>query len=169
MCVPPLNYEATEGENVTISFKTAGLERADQVKITLTRGSQKKLIAQYCRCVHRGDCSVRETSGVLLRAEEGTVTLLHVSSNNSGLYEVIIIGSNVSRINATLVVNEPLLSSSNEPPQSSITNPPDSSERQRLYALIAPVVFILVVLGGLFRLYIFRRKCKSSADVEAVC
>lgn len=105
VCVPPLNYEATEGENVTISFKTAGLERADQVKITWTRGSQKKLIAQYCRCVHRGDCSVRETSGVLLRAEEGTVTLLRVSSNNSGLYEVIIIGKNVSRINASLVVN----------------------------------------------------------------
>ncbi|KTF82118.1 hypothetical protein cypCar_00036574, partial [Cyprinus carpio] len=53
--------------------------------------------------------------------------------------------------------SEPLLSSSNEPPQSSITNPPDSSERQRLYVLIASVVFILVVLGGLFRLYIFRR------------
>lgn len=106
MCDAEVNLEAAEGENVTVSFKTAGLERADQVKITLTRGRQKKLIAQYCCCVHRGDCDVVETAGVLLRVEEGTFSLLSVRSNNTGLYGVIILtGSNVSEKKVTLVVN----------------------------------------------------------------
>ncbi|XP_026055416.1 uncharacterized protein LOC113041217 isoform X2 [Carassius auratus] len=142
VCVAELNLEAAEGENVTVSFKTAGLERADQVKITLTRGRQKKLIAQYCCCVHRGDCDVVETAGVLLRVEEGTFSLLSVRSNNTGLYGVIILtGSNVSEKKVTLVVNKPLYSS-RRPPRAFTPKPHNFSEHRWLYAAI-----IIIILG----------------------
>ncbi len=49
-----------------------------------------------------------------------------------------------------MYLTEPPFSSSTEPTQSSVSKPPDSSERQRLYVLIAPVLFILVVLGVYF-------------------
>lgn len=105
MCAAELKLEANDGEDVIIPFKTPDLDRAEQVKITFTRESQKYLIARYCRCVVCGDCDVVETPGVLLRVEEGTFTLQDVRSRNSGLYEANIIGKKVSRIKATLVVN----------------------------------------------------------------
>lgn len=167
LCAGGSNLKAADGDNVTISFKTTGLERAEQVTITLTRESQKTVIARYCRCAHCGDCSVVETQGVLLRVEDGTLTLLDVRCDNSGLYEAkIIADNNLSTKNATLVVRKPPFSSSTETTQPSISKPPNSSEHQRLYVLIAPAVFILVVLG----VYFFckcRRECKSAADVEA--
>ncbi|XP_016104995.1 uncharacterized protein [Sinocyclocheilus grahami] len=166
VCVAQLNLKAADGENVTISFKTAGLERADQVKITFTRGCKKNLIAQYCRCAHCGDCDAVETPGVVLRVEEGTLTLLRVSSNNSGLYEVIIIGNNVSEMKVTLVVNKPPFSSSIEPRQTSISKPPNVSERHRLCVLPALVVFSLGVLG-VYLLYKWKRGCEPVADAEA--
>lgn len=106
MCDAELKLEANDGEDVTISFKTDELNRANQVKITFTRQSQKYLIAQYCRCAHCGDCDVVETPGVLLRVEEGTLILQDVRSRNSGLYEAkIIVGNIVSKMKVTLVVN----------------------------------------------------------------
>ncbi len=105
MCAAEQKVEAADGDNVTISFKSPDLDGADQVMITFTRESQKTVIVRYCRCAHCGDCNVVETPRVFLRVEEGNLILLRVNSNNSGLYEVIIIGNNVSRIKATLVVN----------------------------------------------------------------
>ncbi len=105
MCAAEQKVEAADGDNVTISFKSPDLDGADQVMITFTRESQKTVIARYCRCAHCWDCNVVETPRVFLRVEEGNLILLRVNSNNSGLYEVIIIGNNVSRIKATLVVN----------------------------------------------------------------
>lgn len=106
MCAAGLNLKAAEGDNVTIPFKNAGLERAERVTITLTRENQKTVIARYCRCAHCGDCSVVKKQGFLLRAEEGILTLLDVSSSNSGLYEAKIIADNkLSKTNATLDVN----------------------------------------------------------------
>lgn len=160
--------EAADGDDVTICFESAGLERAEQVTITLTRQSQKTVIVRYCRCGHCEDCTVVEKQGVLLRVEEGALTLLRVSSDDSGLYEAKIIADNtLSTKNATLVVKKPPFTSSTEPTQPSISKPPDSSERQRIYGLIAPAVFILVVLGVYF-ICKCMRDCKSAADAEAV-
>lgn len=106
MCVAELKLEANTGENVTIPFKTAELERADRVRITFTRDNQKKLIAQYC-CAHCWVCIPVETPGVLLRIEEGTASLIlqDVSSRSSGLYKAQVFnGKHVSEIQATLVV-----------------------------------------------------------------
>ncbi|KAF4096291.1 hypothetical protein G5714_022260 [Onychostoma macrolepis] len=167
LCAGGLSLEAADGQNVTISFESAGLERAEQVTITLTRESQKTVIVRYCRCGHCGDCSVVETPGVLLRPEEGSLTLLDVRCNNSGLYEArIIADNNLSTKNATLIVKKPQFSSSTEPTQPSISKPPDSSERQRIYVLIASAVFILVVLGVYFMCKCMREP-ESAADVEA--
>lgn len=161
VCDAELNLETTDGENVTISFKTAELERADRVRITFTRDNQFDLIAQYCRCVLCRDCIPVETPGVLLRIEEGALILLDVSSRNSGLYEAkIISGKNVFKKNATLVVKPPF-SSSRAPPRTSISKPPQTSisKRQRLYVLIAPA-FILAVCFFCKCL----RGCETAAD-----
>ncbi|KAF4096290.1 hypothetical protein G5714_022259 [Onychostoma macrolepis] len=161
VCDAELNLEAADGEDVTISFNSDELNRADQVKITFTRQSQKSLIAQYCRCAHCGDCSVVETPGVLLRVEEGTLILQDVRSRSSGVYEAKIIAGNiVSQMKVTLVVNKP-------PQTSIISNPPNSSESHRLHVLVpALVVFILGVLG-VYLLYKWKRGCEPAADAEA--
>ncbi|XP_050957951.1 uncharacterized protein LOC127159048 isoform X2 [Labeo rohita] len=161
MCAAGLNLEAADGENVTIHLETPELDRADRVTIALTRESEKKLIAQYCCCAQRGDCNVVETPGVSLQVQEGTLTLLDVSSRDSGFYEAtIIVGNNVSKENATLNVNKPPFSSSRAPPQTSIPKPPNSSERHR-FVLIAPV-FIFVVL-----VLCFFCKCMKGRDPAA--
>ncbi|XP_052396610.1 uncharacterized protein LOC127944602 isoform X1 [Carassius gibelio] len=172
-CVAELKLEATAGDNVTISFRTAELEGADKVRIIFTRDDQKKLIAHYF-CFHHGDCHVEERAGVSLRIEEGVFTLLNVSSESSGLYEAQVFnGKDVPKKTVTLVV-KPQISSSRSPPQTSTSQPPQTStsqppqtstsqppqtstsqppqtsisERRRIYVLIAPVLF-LGVLGFL--------------------
>ncbi|XP_016295381.1 uncharacterized protein LOC107653225 isoform X1 [Sinocyclocheilus anshuiensis] len=161
VCDAELKLEATDGENVTISFKTAELKRADRVSITFTRENRKTLIAQYCRCVHCRDCDVVETPGVLLRVE-GTVPLilLDVSSNNSGLYEArVFIGNDVSEIKATLVVKKPAFSSTKAPLQISTPNPPNSSGHLWLYALLIPLVILGVVTCSFWR-----KKCRRERE-----
>ncbi|XP_052396613.1 uncharacterized protein LOC127944602 isoform X3 [Carassius gibelio] len=160
-CVAELKLEATAGDNVTISFRTAELEGADKVRIIFTRDDQKKLIAHYF-CFHHGDCHVEERAGVSLRIEEGVFTLLNVSSESSGLYEAQVFnGKDVPKKTVTLVV-KPQISSSRSPPQTSTSQPPQTStsqppqtsisERRRIYALIALVLFlgVLGVLGVCF-------------------
>ncbi len=106
MCAGGLNLKASDGDNVTIPFRNAGLERADQVMITLTRENQKTMIARYCRCADCWDCNVVETPRVFLRVKEGDLILLRVNSNNSGLYEAkIITDNNLFKTSATLDVN----------------------------------------------------------------
>ncbi|XP_052396607.1 uncharacterized protein LOC127944599 isoform X2 [Carassius gibelio] len=155
-CNAELKLEATDGENVTIPFKTAELEGADQVRITFTRDDEKMLIARYV-CDHHRDCRVVERAGVSLRIEEGTVSLilLDVSSSNSGLYEAQVLnGKYVSEIQATLVVKEPVLSSTKETPQTSSPKPPDSSGHLWLWLCALLILPVLTVIG-----FCWRKKC----------
>ncbi|XP_026092449.1 uncharacterized protein LOC113065431 isoform X2 [Carassius auratus] len=180
VCDTELKLEATDGENVTIPFKTAELERADRVRITFERDGQKKLVAQYCRCADCGYCRVVETPGVLLRIEEGTASLilLDVSSSNSGLYEAQVFnGNNVSEIQATLVVKEPVLSSTKETPQTSSPKPPDSSGHLWLWLCALLILPVLTVIG--FLLFKKRRRdhvalpytgeTRETSDVSSIC
>lgn len=162
VCVAELKLEATDGDDVTIPFKTAELERADRVRITFTRDNQKKLIAWYCRCADCGDCIPVETPGVLLRIEEGTASLIlqDVSSRSSGLYKAQVFnGKHVSEIQATLVVKEPALSSTKEPPQISTPKPPDTSGHLWLCALL-----ILTVILGVVICFFWRKKCRRERE-----
>ncbi|XP_026092446.1 uncharacterized protein LOC113065428 [Carassius auratus] len=159
LCDAELKLEATVGENVTISFKTAELERVDQVRTTFKGENGKKLVARYCRCADCGHCIPVGTPGVSLRIEEGTASLilLDVSSSNSGLYEAQVFnGNNVSEIQATLVVKEPVLSSTKESPQTSSPKPPDSSGHLWLWLCALLILPVLTVIG--FLLFKKRRR-----------
>ncbi|RXN35123.1 hypothetical protein ROHU_003822 [Labeo rohita] len=163
VCAPELKL-ATVGEDVTISFQTAGLERATRVRLTFKGEHEEKarVIVQFC--AHGEQCDVVKTPGVLLRVEQGTLILQHVSFNNSGLYEAkIITGKVVSEIKATLVVKKPAFSSTKTPLLTSIKNPPNSSEHQWPYALLILPVIALGVVVFLF----WRKKCKRKCDPAA--
>ncbi|KAK2886163.1 hypothetical protein Q8A67_017000 [Cirrhinus molitorella] len=140
VCLIKTHLEETVGETATIHLEIAELDKADQVRITHTRESEKKkLIVQYCSRTDREDCNAVETAGVLLQVKEGALILLNVSSKDSGLYEVTVIRrNNTSEIQQTTLVVNKRVSSRSEPPQipiskppQSISKPPNSSERQR--------------------------------------
>ncbi|XP_026093133.1 uncharacterized protein LOC113065818 [Carassius auratus] len=167
-CHAELKLEATDGENVSISFKTAELEGADQVRITFTRDDQKMLIARYF-CDRPGDCRVLERPGVSLRIEEGTASLilLDVSSSNSGLYEAQVLnGKYVSEIQATLVVKEPVLSSTKDPPQTSSPKPPDSSGHLWLWLCASLISLVIIGVIGFLLLKKLRRDREALPDAE---
>ncbi|ROL46831.1 hypothetical protein DPX16_1058, partial [Anabarilius grahami] len=139
--------EATEGQNVTISFDIDEVEKATQVKITFKGVNEKQpsVIAQRPWISHD-----EPPAGVSLRVEKGrvNVTIQHVNISSSGLYEALALFKNKkpSRANATLLVNEAPFSSTSAPPHSSTPKPPDTSNVLWLCAVIPLVIVISVVI-----------------------
>lgn len=154
--------EASDGENFQMPLDTVELERASRVRITFKGQFKEKarVILQFC--THGEMCSVVETPGVLLSIKQRILTLQHVSSNNSGLYDVLVlIGNNVSRIKATLVI-KPAFPTSIVPLHNSTTNLTNFSEHQPLYALLILPVF----LGALVFLF-WRKRCRREHEPAA--
>ncbi|KAK2886162.1 hypothetical protein Q8A67_016999 [Cirrhinus molitorella] len=147
VCDIELALEATEGEKFHIPLQPAELERATRVIITFKRGKKLQLIEQFCN--HDESCTVKKTPGFILCIENRTLTLQHVSSNTSGLYEVKVLNGKDTFVIKATVVTKPAVSLTELPLHTSTPKPPNSSERQRLHALlILPVILVVVVSSG---------------------
>lgn len=100
--------KATEGQNVTILFKTEQ-ERVSEVRIIFEEESKtKRLLAKYCSPDADPVCDPIETPEHL-HVEEGNMSLIlvNVTSSGSGLYTARVINADnqVFEETLTLVVN----------------------------------------------------------------
>lgn len=98
--------EATEGQNVTISFDIDEVERADQVRIAFKQDDKQNAVVVAQQPWTYDDKPPAEVS---LQVEERRVSVIiqHVSiSRNSGVYTArVFFGKKVSEVNAVLVIN----------------------------------------------------------------
>lgn len=98
--------EATEGQNVTISFDIDEAEKADQVRIAFKQDIKEKAVVVAQQPWTYDD---KPPAGVSLLVEEGRVfvTIQHVNiSRNSGVYTArVFFGKYKSEVNAVLVIN----------------------------------------------------------------
>ncbi|ROL41049.1 hypothetical protein DPX16_0379 [Anabarilius grahami] len=112
-------FEATEGQNITISFNIDEVEKADQVRITFKQDNKEETVV-----IAQQPWNHEETppSGVSLLVEKGrlSVTIQNVSISRSGLYTAeAFFEKDTYEVNATLVVIEAAFSSTIMPPHSS--------------------------------------------------
>ncbi|CAM4675001.1 unnamed protein product [Leuciscus chuanchicus] len=159
-------FEAMDGQNVTISFDTDEVEKADEVRITFKEDKKEyaELIAQKPWVY---DDPPRP--GVTLIVGKGCLSVIiqNVNISRSGLYKAeAYTGEKVCEVTATLVVNKAPVSSSPAPPHSSSSPTPlSSSDLHWLYALIP---LVIVVSGGVYFWKLRRASCQkqSASDDE---
>ncbi|CAM4674992.1 unnamed protein product [Leuciscus chuanchicus] len=141
-------FEAMDGQNVTISFDTDEVEKADEVRITFKEDKKEyaELIAQKPWVY---DDPPRP--GVTLIVGKGCLSVIiqNVNISRSGLYKAeAYTGGKVCEVTATLVVNKAPVSSSPAPPHSSSISPTplSSSNLRGHYALIPVFICIIFII-----------------------
>lgn len=94
--------EATEGQNVTMSFDIDGVEKATKVKITFIGVTEKRVVAQRPWIYDEPP-----PAGFSLWVEKGrvNVTIEHVNISSSGLYEALAIVGKKKLVNVSLLVH----------------------------------------------------------------
>ncbi|XP_073679072.1 uncharacterized protein [Garra rufa] len=158
------SLKVLEGENLTISIHIEKWDEDPQILLIRLKGSSMELIAQII--CHNGACAHKWRSEVSLKSdgENVTLSLMNVSDNQAGLYEVRKPSSkrHENKIYNVTVYQPPISTISPEKTASALYSKSTAGISAVSVGVILVVLALVVIIGAV--IYIYRKYGKAYFD-----